>query len=234
MSYCVNCGVELADSEKRCPLCHVEVTNPKAPWAEPAERPYSRHVDTLMKRIDRRYFATLTGLLLTIPCIITMFLDIISGGGLTWSAYVIGAVALIYIFVLLPFFFKRRHPVIFLSADCAATLLYLLFIETVNGGDWFLGLGLPITVAASICVIVPALLFTKKTLSIIVKAGAILFAVGVFVVCAEVFISLNAFGEVRFAWSLFALIPCAVLGVVAMVLEHRQNFKERVRKRLFY
>ena len=31
MSYCVNCGVELEKSEKRCPLCGVEGINPAQP-----------------------------------------------------------------------------------------------------------------------------------------------------------------------------------------------------------
>ena len=28
MSYCVNCGVKLAKSEKKCPLCNTPVINP--------------------------------------------------------------------------------------------------------------------------------------------------------------------------------------------------------------
>lgn len=234
MSYCVNCGVELADSEKCCPLCQTEVINPKSPWQEPASRPYSRHVDTILKRIDRRYFATLAALLLSIPCIITVLVDIISGGGVTWSAYVIGAVVVAYIMVLLPFFFKKYHAVIFLGADCAAILLYLLFIERVNGGRWFLGLGLPLTVAASVCVLVLALLFTKAQMSPIVKSAAVMIAIGLFVVCAEVVLSAYVYGTVRFAWSLYALIPCVILGAAMLVLEHRKNLKERIRKRLFY
>lgn len=234
MSYCVNCGVQLADSEKHCPLCQTEVINPKAPKREPDEHPYSRHVDSLMKRIDRRYFATLAALLLCIPCIISVLLDILTGGGLTWAAYVIGAVAVVYIVVLLPYFFRKYHAVIFLGADCAAVLLYLLFIETTNGGQWFIPLGLPLTVSASICLLALALVFTKHKLSVIVKTGAVLIAVGVFVVAVEVFISLYSYNEVRFVWSFYTLIPCAVLGVAAFVLEHRQNFKERVRRRLFY
>ena len=31
MSYCVNCGVELARCEKKCPLCGVEAVNPASP-----------------------------------------------------------------------------------------------------------------------------------------------------------------------------------------------------------
>lgn len=234
MSYCVNCGVELADSEKRCPLCQVEVSNPKAPWKEPTERPYSRHVDNLMKKIDRRYFAALAGLLLTIPCVITLLLDIIADGRFTWSAYVIGAVALVYIFVLLPLYFKKPHTVIFPAADCAAVLLYLLFIERMNGGGWFWSLGLPITVAASVCVITLALLFTKTQASILVKAGGVLIATGLFVVCAEVIIRLHLYASATLTWSLYALMPCVVLGVAALILEHRNNFKAQIRRRLFY
>lgn len=234
MSYCVNCGVELADSEKRCPLCHVEVVNPQKPWEESPERPYSRHVDTIMKRIDRSYLATLMGLILTIPCVITVLLDILSGDGLSWSAYVVGAITVLFVCALLPLYFKRYHTVLFLSADCAAVLLYLLFIERMNGGSWFLGLGLPLTAAASVCILVPALLFTKLKPSVLIRIGIVLFAVGLYVVATELVISLNDSGMVRLVWSWYALIPCAVLGVVAMVLERRKKLKESIRRRLFY
>ena len=234
MSYCVNCGVELADSEKRCPLCHVEVVNPKAQWVEPEERPYPHHMDTIIKRIDRRYFATLAGLLLTIPCVITVLLNILSDNGITWSSYLIGAVAVMYICVFLPFFFKKYHTVTFLSADCAAMLLYLLFIERMNGGQWFMGLGLPLTAAASVCMLALALVFTKARLSMLVKVGIVLIAVGVFAVCADLIIRLYLYGRIELAWSYYVLIPCMVLGVAAMVMEHRQNLKERIRRRLFY
>ena len=37
--YCVNCGVELADSEKKCPLCGMPVFHPDIPRT-PAEPPF--------------------------------------------------------------------------------------------------------------------------------------------------------------------------------------------------
>jgi len=234
MSYCVNCGVELSDSEKRCPLCHVEVINPRAPWEEPMERPYSHHINTIMKRIDRSYLATLAGLLLFIPCIVTVLLDILSGNGLTWSAYVIGAVGVVYISVLLPFYFKKYHTVAFLSGDFAAVALYLLLIERMGGGHWFLGLGLPVTAAAGICTIGLAFLFTRGLAMMLLKIGVIMITIGLFLVCVEILTSLYTYGSVRFAWSLYALIPCAVLGAATLVLERRKKLKETIRRRLFY
>jgi predicted outer membrane lipoprotein len=187
-----------------------------------------------MKKIDRRYFATLFGLLFTIPCLITMLLDMISGGRLSWSAYVIGAVALVYISILFPFYFRKYHTVIFLTADCCALLLYLLFIERANGGSWFLRLGLPLTVAFSVSVIALALLFTETRFSLLVKAGAVLITTGLFIVCIEIIIRRYVYESLRIVWSSYALIPCLVLGAAALVLEHRKNLKERIRRRLFY
>ncbi len=235
MSYCVNCGVELEKSEKYCPLCCVEVLNPKTPWQEPVERPYPRYLETLVNRIDKRYFATLAGLILMIPIMITILLDILDGGGLSWSAYIVGAMALIFIFIVLPFYFKRYHTVLFLSANCAAVLLYLLFIEKTNGGHWFVGLGLPITVAASIAIIILALLFTKSArMTLLKKAAGIFFATGLFVLVVEIIVRLNETTAFDLKWSFYALIPCAILGTASLILEHRKNFKEEVRRRLFY
>lgn len=235
MSYCVNCGVELEKGEKYCPLCHVEVLNPKAPWQEPVERPYPRYLETLVHRIDRRYFATLAGLILLIPILITFLLDILDGSGLSWSAYIVGAMALLFIFIVFPFYFKRYHTVIFLSVNCAAILLYLLFIERMNGGHWFVGIGLPVTVAASIGIIILALLFTKKNgMTMLKKCASVLFALGLFVLVVEVIIRLNETAPFDLKWSLYALIPCAILGVAALILEHRKNVKEEIRRRLFY
>ena len=41
MSYCVNCGVELEASLKRCPLCGTEIINPnERSVPDPAARPF--------------------------------------------------------------------------------------------------------------------------------------------------------------------------------------------------
>ena len=39
--YCVKCGVELADSESKCPLCHTPISYPGY-VAKEEEKPYPR------------------------------------------------------------------------------------------------------------------------------------------------------------------------------------------------
>ena len=227
--------MELAESEKYCPLCNVEVVNSKCPWKEPEERPYPKYFDSFIKRIDRRYFATLAGLFLIIPILVTIIFDLLSGDGITWSAYVVGAMALLYIFFAVPFYFKHYHTVIFLSANCGAVLLYLFFIERMNGGSWFIGIGLPVTIAASICIIVLALLFTKKKhTGFFIKTSLIFLATGIFVFLVELILSINRAGTIELNWSYYAFVPCAILSVMSFVVDHRKKFKEKIRRRLFY
>jgi hypothetical protein len=234
MSYCVNCGVELAKSEQACPLCGVEVFNPKAPFPDNSERPYPRHVETLMKRFDRKYFATLAGLALIIPIVVTVIWNMLTSGGITWSAYVTGAIALLYIFFAFPFYFKKFHAVAFISADCAAVLLYMFFIESVNGGSWFLGTGLPVSVAASIYIISLVFLFTKKKpVKLLVRLALAFIVSGVLIFCIELILSLNT-GVLSLKWSFYAFVPLVVLSLITLVLEHRRNLKEEIKRRLFY
>ena len=87
MSYCVNCGVELADSEKRCPLCDTEVINPRKPWREPEDFPYPRHLEPVRERANRVFFASVASLILCVPAAVTLLVLIyqyLASLGVSW------------------------------------------------------------------------------------------------------------------------------------------------------
>ena len=130
MSYCVNCGVGLAKSLRRCPLCGTEVVNPNAPFDEEENAPrlYSSHIERLDARIDRRYTATFISLMLLIPLFVTVFTNLLANGALTWSLYVAGGLLLLFTALLLPLMLKKRNPYLFVLLDGLAVGLFLLFI----------------------------------------------------------------------------------------------------------
>ena len=56
MSYCVNCGVKLAASEEKCPLCNTIVINPNDTGDDKKEAAYSqRYEDYPRRRINLKY-----------------------------------------------------------------------------------------------------------------------------------------------------------------------------------
>ena len=234
MSYCVNCGVELADSEKYCRLCNVEVINPKAPWEEPPVRPYPHHLENLMKKVDRRYFATLVALFLLIPVFVTILIDLFSSNGMTWSAYTASAMALIYVIIVFPLYFKKFNPVIFLSVDTVALLVCLLFIERISRGSWFFTVAMPITLAAGVFIISSVVLFRKKTVSFLLKTAFVFAVTSIFITLIELVVSIHKHNTVIMKWSFYVFIPCVVLAAASMILEQRKNLKEEIKRRMFY
>ena len=56
MSYCVNCGVKLAASEEKCPLCNTVVINPNETGQDKKEGAYSPHFeDYSVRKINVKY-----------------------------------------------------------------------------------------------------------------------------------------------------------------------------------
>ncbi len=237
MSYCVNCGVELAPAEKKCPLCGVQVINPVAPVSDfPTSKSYPARMEKISKKIDRKYFASLASILLMIPLLITVIVDLITGDGLSWSLYVIGALFLLFVWGAFPFFFPKIHVFLFTVLDGIVLIVFVFGIAFVSGGDWFLPLGLPISSSVVLLALGLATLFCGKKHRVagLSKLAAVLFASGLLTVSIELI--LDAYRKVSIIpeWSLYAFVPCVFLGLCAAVLQHRRNFKEQIKKRLFF
>ena len=91
MSYCVNCGVELDASAKKCPLCDTPVYNPKAPEPEKQPSPFPKEKGQVevVKRKDLGVLLTVIVLATAVTCgLLNAFVFRSS----LWSLAVIGVV----------------------------------------------------------------------------------------------------------------------------------------------
>lgn len=233
MSYCVNCGVELDETLRRCPLCGTEVINPnRKSEPDPATRPYPTKVELLERRATRRFFLLMATLMLLIPPIVCLICDVLSAGRLSWSAYVIGATAMAYVYVLIPFALEKPHPWLCLALDCGITILFLYGIAAHSSKGWFLPLALPIVLSASAAVGAVLLLF-RKCRARFVRLAGVLTAAALLCVLIDLTVNLYLQRTPVISWSLFVLAPCLILALVALVLNRRARFKEEMRRRFF-
>ena len=104
--YCVKCGVELADSEKKCPLCGTPVFHPDIPrnLSEPPFPPDKRIRPEDVNRSGILFVLTIAALL---PALLCLLCDWRINGTLVWSGYAAGAIGLLYIVILLPMWFRH-------------------------------------------------------------------------------------------------------------------------------
>lgn len=72
-----------------------------------------------------------------LPAVITVLCDWRINGTIVWSGFAVGGLLLLYILAVLPLWFKRPNPVIFVPIDFAAIGVFLLYVNYATGGHWF-------------------------------------------------------------------------------------------------
>ncbi len=231
--YCIKCGVELADTESKCPLCGTRVYHPDIERSPAAPTyPEYKNVSDNMRPQGLLFILTV---LAAMPIAITLFCDLYYGNGLTWSGYPIGGILLFYTAFVLPQWFHRPNPVIFVPVTFGVVGLYLLYINYAVGGNWFLTFAFPILVYVALCVcaVVTLLRYTRRGRLYI--AGASFIAVGFLCPLIEFFMNMTFLdkGLFDFFWSIIPLIACFLAGMMLIVIAIVKPLRESLKKRFF-
>ena len=155
-------------------------------------------------------------------------------GSITWSGYVIGALAGSYLIVVLPTWFRNPNPVIFVPTSFAVVAAYLFYINFANEGNWFLTFALPVT--GYVCLVasaVTALLRYVRRGALYVLGGAGC-AMGVFMPLMGFLLNLTFFGKVKFAlWSLYPTTALVMIGLLLIFLAICRPARESMQRKFF-
>ena len=214
--YCVKCGVKLADTEKRCPLCgtavfHPEITRDAGTVMYPAGKTPAAPIKPIWPLI-------IFSAAFLLPIFIVLLCDLQFNGELTWAGYVVGALITSYVILVLPSWFRNPNPVIFVPVGFATAALYVLYINFATGGNWYLPFALPVT--AGLCAIVTtavALIRYVKRGKLYIFGGAFI-ATGGLTLLTEFLIN-HTFGFSRFiGWSLYPLSSLVLIGAFLIFL----------------
>lgn len=233
MSYCVQCGVRLAEDLHSCPLCHTPVINPNLKETHKGESEQPQRMEEIIERMDRNYLRQLSVALMMIPILTVLLIDIIDGG-VTWSPYAIGAMAMCWFFFVVPVVFRFKRPYAYVALDVLALCGYLALIAVMTDGfSWYLQIVLPLLVLLGAVTLLVMLVLRRLEMRKIIKGALLLLIFILFLVSLEVIIDNSIWGEVRLGWSVYSALPFAILAVVGLYVEHNKALKEEIRRRLF-
>lgn len=233
MSYCVHCGVELAPSESACPLCQTPVCDPVCPWEKPEKMPYPDRVEDIMQHIDLKYGRRLALMVLLIPSLVVLAVNLLSSSTISWSLYVIGALACFYTWVLVPFFYRFKRPYAYISLDFIMLALYLLLIALMTDGmRWYRMLALPALLLVGLICLMVSLTVRRLEWQPLVRAAAVCILLAVFLVALDLLTD-RYMGHIFLNWSVYAGLPLIVVSGIFFTLEKKKGLKDSIKKHLF-
>ena len=233
MSYCVNCGVKLAPSEKRCPLCGTEVINPREKENVPVRPAYSSEIENYsFKNVNWKYLGNVLSLVLAGIAVLFVICNLITSGKIDWSLYVLISTAYLETFML--FFYLKSFAV--------SAAVWLLSTELLIGGiaflsgdvKWFILLVGPFVAEGGILTILAVCLFMNRRIMLIRKISALLLYIAVMLLVMEAHIDVFVSGSISLFWSVFASLPVGCLSLVFFCISFSSRIMEEMRQRLFF
>lgn len=231
MSYCVNCGVELDSTAEFCPLCQTPVYNPRQPVNRTGPTPFPTERGEVLLAA-RWEAAVLISAMLGSVAVCCGLLNLFLRTSHIWSLYVIGAAAMLWVFVVPPLLWRKLPlPAITLLDGLAIGLYVLLIAWELDGLDWYLHLALPAVILLGVILLAQVLLLQNRRWSILSTISLVIASVAVFVVGLELLGDLYFHGAWGPSWSLVVLIVTAALEIPLVVVRRVPGLREEVRRR---
>lgn len=235
MSYCVNCGVELDNSLKQCPMCNTKVINPNA-LVVPGEgaSPYPEKKGTVerVKRSDVTILITSILVAIAVTCGLLNWLVFPKAA---WSLVVLGSCMLLWV-ILIPFMvYTKQSPYLSVLFDGIASLVYLALIsQLTSNNEWLYGLGIPIVMVS--IVVVELVLLCLRTLprSFLGSALCIITGIGVENVLIECILDLYLHQNIQLGWSAIVLTVCSIIDIFLITVLSRRRLRNALRRRLHF
>lgn len=231
MSYCVNCGVELDRDAAACPLCQTPVINPVCP-PDPQAVPNFPLERQEVEPVDHRELAILLSAMTVCTGLCCGLLNLFLWREAPWSLFVVGACAVLWVWLVPPLLLRRAPSAVLLLLDLLAVGGLLVLIGTVlQGSGWLYGIALPVWAGFSILLL--AIWMIAKNRSFLSRAMLILGGLALFLVWLE-FIIDRFLGEYRPMWSLIAAAVAVTLMMPLAVVRTRPNLRRQVRRRFHF
>lgn len=228
--YCAQCGVKLADSEKKCPLCGLEAYHPQL--AKQEGEPLYPAGQFPAAEVKPKALQGVLLILFVIPMLTMLLVDLRVNQTVTWSGFSVGAMLLFYVIAVLPTWFHNPNPVIFVPCDFAAIGLYLLYIDLATDGNWFLSLAFPMV--GSIGLIITAMVTLLRYLrrgQLYVFGGASIALGGVMLLLE--FLLVITFQRTFVGWSIYPLSGLVMVGCLLIYLAINDTAREMMERKLF-
>ena len=221
MNICSNCGVELEEGLKRCPLCGKEPGDPVE--RKPETMNYPSDIIHLHKRETRKHIWELTGIIAFSGITVCTIVDLVIGKGVKWSLFV--DISIISVWLILTFILLKFRKSWMLISGLSASVLFMLFMFDLisEKSNWFIPLGLPITLAAVMFVCISVILYKFARFKGFNILAIIFLSIAGFCILSEIILDNYIYGIVNVHWSLIAAVSILPIALILLFAHYRMK-----------
>lgn len=229
MSYCVNCGVKLANSEKKCPLCNTVVINPniKGKIYEPV---YSNEIERI-KSVNFKFIAKICYIVLFVLALITLICDLVITHSISWSIYVIFSI--ICFGSILSYLYIKNTYISHTLGFVGIELLLFVIAYLNNGMHWFMYLVLPFIFILWIYIMLCTYLIKKIKRSLIRSIVLCLVVSSIAIIGIETCIDLFKCEIIHLTWSLYTILPILIISLLLYIISFNKKLLDEIKQRVF-
>ena len=224
--FCVKCGVELGDSENKCPLCNTPVYYPERQRGE-LKFPEFKNV---REPLNARGLSFVISFFAAIAAIICVICNITVNGELSWSIYAVSALALAYVIFILPSWFRHPSVAVFVPVDFGALAIFVGIVAIMTEADWYFSFALPvIAIFALVVSAVVILSYYLRQAYLYIWGGAFIL-LGFFMPILELLLHWNFGIHNSLRWCFYPFAALTLLGIMLIVIAIVRPFRESLRK----
>jgi len=229
MQICQNCGVELDQDIKQCPLCQHTIGD-KPSEGNPIKTAYPNPENPLNLKEKLHLFWELSGILHFSGLVVTFLVDLILHGSPGWSWYVVAIITSSFIYITLLVFLTRKL-FLFLLGLLANTLALLFAIDWINEGiSWFVLPGIPLA-GFFILLLGLVLFFIRYTRQRGFNVIAVIsISIGIYITLIEMSIAWTTSTPVRLTWSIIVAISILPFALFLFYFHYRLKRGTSLRK----
>lgn len=222
--FCTKCGAVVDEKTGVCPNCGAcERAEEKA---EKPDFKKKLHLGKATK--TAKSYAVIFSAFMVFPAMICTVVNILNPGDKFWAGYVLGAIAVAWVFLVLPVLRVTPAPVT--AGICFVVLaLYLLYIAKMQGLiSWYYSYAVPICTVICAMVALTTGLISKKIATGIHIPALLSAEAAVFLIFLEALYDFNQLGRLNLRWSLITMCVFVSISVICEAVAYvvRLNAKK--------
>ena len=231
MSYCVNCGVELEKSIRKCPLCNTPVINPNdLAKLKEINSPYPENKG-VVEQVSRKDMSIVVSVIQASIAVSSIVINFLATPGIHWWLLAVGFCFIVWTITVPPMIIinLKRRLYVFMNgvAICVYLGLIAMFVDEV---DWLVNLGLPI--AVTVIVLLEILLTVWKYRKSYLLSGCIIFGeLAILCLIIEYLIDKMLGYSFEIFWSGIVSAVCAVIIIVLITIMTRSRLRSHLHRR---